>query len=69
MKTADQGSAATQSQAEVAYRSRELVAAAMRACDHWNDTPAAREEMRRDCLATPAALRSDLIEHFRETYP
>ena len=47
----------------------DLVRAAMRACDHWNDTPAAREEMRRDCLATPADLRSDLIDHFRETYP
>ena len=46
-----------------------MVQAAMRGCDHWNDPPPAREQMRQDCLATPAALRGDLIDHFRVTYP
>lgn len=47
----------------------ELVEAAMRSCDHFGDGLAAREAMRADCLATPDDLRSELIEHFRHTYP
>ncbi len=46
-----------------------LIAAAMRACDHFNDGPAAREQMRNDCLATPPHLTADLLAHFNETYP
>lgn len=57
-------------QTELAQASaNDLVQAAMRACDHWNDPPPAREQMRQDCLATPAALRNELIDHFRKTYP
>lgn len=45
-----------------------LIEAAMRACDHYKDSDAAREEMRADCLATPQHLRADLLEHFKQTY-
>lgn len=45
-----------------------LIAAAMRACDHHDDGPAAREQMRRDCLATPHQLRADLLAHFQRAY-
>lgn len=45
-----------------------LVEAAMRACDHHGDGPAAREEMRQQCLATPPHLQADLADHFKQTY-
>lgn len=47
----------------------ELLDAAMRACDAWNDSTQAREEMRRDCLETPPHLRADLLNHFERAYP
>jgi len=47
----------------------ELIEAAMRACDHFNDGPQAREAMRQQCLETPAHLRADLLAHFTTTYP
>ena len=47
----------------------ELVTVAMRACDAHSDGPAAREQMRLDCLATPQHLRADLIGHFTRAYP
>lgn len=47
----------------------ELLAAAMRACDHWGDGPQAREEMRLSCIDTPANQHDDLLEHFRRSYP
>ena len=47
----------------------DLLAAAMRACDHHHDGPAARDQMRADCLATPPHLQPELLEHLRETYP
>lgn len=46
----------------------QLLQAAMRACDYWHDSPAAREQMRQDCLNTPPHLRADLLAHFRQTY-
>jgi hypothetical protein len=45
-----------------------LLTAAMRACDHHGDGRKAREQMKRDCLATPVHLRADLLAHFRQTY-
>lgn len=45
---------------------QQLLCAAMRACDHWDDNPAAREQMRLDCLGTPPHLRTELINHFRK---
>lgn len=47
----------------------QLLAAAMRACDQHHDGPAAREQMRADCLALPVDLRADLLAHFQQTYP
>lgn len=47
----------------------ELISAAMRACDVWNDSTEAREQMRRECAEIPAHLRADLLVHFRKTYP
>lgn len=46
----------------------ELLTAAMRACDHYGDSPAAREQMRADCLATRPELGAQLLAHFNRTY-
>lgn len=47
----------------------DLIAAAMRACDHYGDSEAAREQMVKDCLDTPPELRQELREHFERSYP
>jgi len=47
----------------------ELIATAMRACDHHGDGEAAREAMRQDCINTPPHLRAGLLAYFNETYP
>lgn len=55
----------TQLSALTAHRlAKELIAAAMRRCDQFNDSDQARAQMRRDCLATPAHLHQDLLDHF-----
>ncbi len=41
-----------------------LMAAAMRRCDHFGDSEAAREAMRRDVLATPLRLQQELLDYF-----
>ena len=46
----------------------ELMTAAMRACDYWHDSPAAREQMRQDCLNTPPHIRAELLALFRKQY-
>jgi LmbE family N-acetylglucosaminyl deacetylase len=46
-----------------------LVETAMRACDHWGDNQAARDQMRQDVENTPVHLRQDLLEHLQATYP
>jgi hypothetical protein len=46
----------------------QLLAAAMRACDFWGDSQAARIEMIADIKATPHHLRQDLLEHFLSAY-
>lgn len=53
-------------QVQPSYR---LLEAAMRACDHWNDSPAARQEMRRQLAAVPPEHHAGLLEHFDRTYP
>lgn len=45
-----------------------LLEAAMRACDYWGDSPAARAEMVADIKATPHHLRQDLLDHFLVAY-
>lgn len=54
---------------ESARITAELLDAAMRACDAWNDTAQARDQMRRDCLETPPHLRADLLAHLTNQYP
>ncbi|RYE41610.1 MAG: hypothetical protein EOP24_36155 [Hyphomicrobiales bacterium] len=43
----------------------DLLHAAIRVCDRHGDGQAARDEMRADCLALPAHLQADLLDHFR----
>ena len=47
---------------------RQLIEAAMRACDYWGDSDQARAEMVADIKATPQHLRQDLLEHFLVAY-
>ncbi|QHE86520.1 hypothetical protein [Hydrogenophaga sp. BPS33] len=46
-----------------------LLETAARACDHWGDSPAARQQMRQEIEDTPAHLRADLLDHLRSAYP
>ena len=45
-----------------------LIEAAMLACDHFNDSPANRDLMQAECLATPTHLQADMLNHFTKTY-
>ncbi len=47
---------------------RQLLQAAMHACDFWGDSQAARAEMIADVKATPQHLRQDLLEHLLSAY-
>lgn len=47
----------------------QLNAAADRACDHWNDGRAARQEMRRQLTEVPPEHHAALLAHFTATYP
>lgn len=46
-----------------------LLTAAMRACDHWNDSDTARQEMRRQLAEVPPEHHAALLAHFTRTYP
>ena len=46
-----------------------LMAAAMRACDAWQDSPKARAQMRLEILETKPEHRQELLEHFNQEYP
>ena len=46
-----------------------LLAAAMRACDHWGDSPAARQAMRDQLAEAPRHLHAELLQHFERNYP
>lgn len=41
-----------------------LIDAAMKVCDRYGDSDAAREDMRRQCLELAPHLQADLLEHF-----
>ncbi len=41
-----------------------LYSAAMKVCDRYGDSEAAREDMRQQCLELPPRLQADLLEHF-----
>jgi len=45
-----------------------LLEAAMRACDYWGDSPAARAQMVADVCGTPQHHRQELLEHFLIAY-
>ena len=47
----------------------DLIAAAMKVCDRYGDSEAAREEMRQQCLELPPHLQADLLEHFTGRRP
>ena len=40
------------------------LAAAIKVCDLYGDSEAAREEMRQQCLELPPQLQADLLDHF-----
>lgn len=46
----------------------QLLEAAMRACDHWGDSPAARAQMVADICGTPQHHHQELLEHFLIAY-
>jgi len=46
-----------------------LLVAAMKACDHYQDSDEARAEMRAAVLDTPLYMRLDLLAHFTQNYP
>lgn len=43
-----------------------LTTLAMRRCDSFNDSEAARDAMRRDIADTPQHLHQDLVEYFQQ---
>ena len=47
----------------------DLIAAAMKVCDRYGDSEAAREDMRQQCLELPPHLQADLLEHFTGRHP
>lgn len=62
------GIAVDENAAQRAAQASELIAAAMRACDHHGDGPEARDQMGADCIATPTQKQADLLAHFIQTY-
>ena len=49
---------------ESARVTSQLLEAAMRRCDQFNDSDKARQDMREQVLETPPHLRQDLLDHF-----
>lgn len=47
----------------------ELLQAAMCACDHWGDSPQAREQMRREILEAKPEHRAELLRVFKTDCP
>lgn len=45
-----------------------LLVAAMRCCDYWNDGAEARAQMAAEIRATPRHQRQELLEHFQARY-
>jgi hypothetical protein len=42
----------------------DLIEAAMRRCDEFNDSESDRQQMRDDCMALSPELQRDLLDHF-----
>ena len=49
---------------ESARVTAQLLEAAMRRCDEFNDSDKARQDMREEILGTPPHLRPDLLDYF-----
>ena len=47
---------------------KQLLASAMRCCDHHKDSQQARDDMTQQCLETPPHLAEDLLNYFNKTY-
>ena len=54
---------------ESARVTKQLLEAAMRRCDQFNDSEKARQDMRKQVLDTSPHLRQDLLEHFLGKQP
>lgn len=54
---------------EVRETTAAVMEAAMKVCDRYGDSPAAREEMRQQVLETPPHLRPNLRDHFLGKHP
>lgn len=54
--------------AEAHKTSAELIEVALRACDFYDDSPEARDQMQRECINTPPHLLADLRDYFNQTY-
>ena len=54
---------------ESARVTQQLLEAAMRRCDQFNDSEKAQQDMRQQVLETPLHLRQDLLEHFQGKQP
>jgi len=44
----------------------DLIEAAMRRCDEFDDGEGERQQMRQDCLELPPAMQQDLLDHFNK---
>jgi hypothetical protein len=42
----------------------DLIEAAMKRCDQFNDSDQARAEMRQQCMELSPAMQADLLDHF-----
>ncbi len=55
----------TQQRSLTAHRlAKELIAAAMKRCDEFNDSDQARADMRQEVSELPPHLQADLLDHF-----
>lgn len=54
---------------ESARVTQQLLEAAMRRCEQFNDSEKAQQDMRHQVLETPLHLRQDLLEHFQGKQP
>jgi len=44
---------------------RQVIEAAMRRCDEFNDSDQARADMRQQCMELSPAMQQDLLDHFQ----
>ena len=54
---------------ESARITAQLLEAAMRRCDQFNDSDKARQDMRQQCLEVPPHQRADLLDYLQRQYP